>query len=274
MAGPAMLLWASKVQVANKELADARLDALEVDKLLNNLQLPKATDRPGTFAIFGKAFKDGPIRVPGNAPGMLRMNIGDLDPKSPEALLSKLPAELRHTDKEKTSLGAKGSLRPGLNYAMLGPQALSGKSLDSVLEGIRADARIISYGPNATLMIYAEAGQIGRLRQNPDVAFFQAMPPGDKISLDTGIRPLIEKARATDPNLLLEVAVVPGSNAVAVRQAIERVPGVVSVGDYGPEGSALLVRADYRSLSKLARIDEVLNIQESLEFINERQCIA
>src|SRR2546425_12431867 len=93
------------------------------------------------------------------------------------------------------------------------------------------------------------------------------MPPGDKISLDTGIRPLIEKARATDPNLLLEVAVVPGSNAAAAREAIGRVPGVVNVADYGPEGSALLVRADYRSLSKLARIDEVLNIQESLELM-------
>src|SRR2546426_1099391 len=150
---------------------------------------------------------------------------------------------------------------------MLSPEALSGKSLDSVLEGIRADARIIGYGPNATLLVYVEPGQIGRLRQNSDVSFFQAMPPADKISLDTGIRPLIEKARATDTNLLLEVAVVPGSNAAAVRDAIGRVPGVVNVADYGPEGSALLVRADYRSLSKLARIHEILNIQESLELM-------
>src|SRR5439155_879084 len=107
----------------------------------------------------------------------------------------------------------------------------------------------------------------GRLRQDPDVAFFQAMPPGDKIALDTARRPLIEEARGADPNLLLEVALVPGSDVASVRGDLARLPGVVNVAEYGPEGSSFLVRADYRSVGRLARIPEVLSVQESLEMM-------
>src|SRR5437899_2848082 len=158
-------------------------------------------------------------------------------------------------------------MTPGLNYAMLSPQALSSKSLDAIFEGIRSSARIISVGQNSTLLIYVSAGQIGQLRQNADVIFFQAMPPGDKINLTTARTPLIEAARAVNPNLLLEVALVPGSDAAAARQEISRVPGVGDISDYGPGGSALLVRADYKALSKLARVKDVLNIQENMEMM-------
>ena len=269
LAGPAMLLWASRAPVALPDGGgiEAQMEQLEVERI-SHAQLPHATLRPEGFSPFGQAFKNGPARTHGDASGLLRMNVGDLDPKNPEALLSSLPAELRLGEKEKVGLGSKGSLAPGLNYAMLSREALSGKSLDAIFEGIRSSARIVSIGSNSTLMLYATAGQIGQLRQNPDIAFFQAVPPGDKISLTTARTPLIETARATDPNLLLEVAIVPGSDAVAVRQEISRVPGIANVSDYGPGGSALLVRADYKALSKLARIKDVLNIQESLEMMS------
>jgi thrombospondin type 3 repeat protein len=265
LAGPAMLLWASRVQFRDQVGPEAELDALEVAKIAQ-LGLPSATSRPEAFSVFGPAFKDGPLRV-ADPKGHLRLNIGDMDPKRPDALLNALLGELRLAPTERTSLGARGSVRTGLNYVMLSQEALAAKSLDAVLASISADARIVGYAPNSTLLVYAQSGQIGRLRQNPDVAFIQAMQPGDKISLDTGARPLIEKARATDPNFLLEVSLVPGSDAVAVRKEITRVPGVVSVADFGPQGSALLVKADYRSLGKLARIDEVMSIQESLEMM-------
>ncbi len=268
MAGPALLLRASKFKplYSPDGSPDAGADQMEAQAMAGR-QLPAATLRPETFSPFGQAFKHGPIRVSGDAPGHLRMNLGDLDPRNPEALLHHLSAELRSGAKDLVGLGSKGTLAAGVNYVMLSRDAVSAKSLDAVLGGIRGAARVIGYGPNATLLVYLESRDLGRLRQNPDVAFFQAMPPGDKISFDTGRRPLIEAARATDPNLLLEVALVPGSNAAAVRVAIARVPGVVDVADYGPEGSAYLVRADYRSLGKLSRIPEVLSIQESLEMM-------
>src|SRR5205814_1893419 len=97
----------------------------------------------------------------------LRLNLGDLDPRNPEAFLAGLPAELRLGEKERISLGPKGTLAHGLNYAMLSPQAVSAKSLDSILEGIRESARIIGYLPNATLLVYADSNGLGRL-QVPD----------------------------------------------------------------------------------------------------------
>jgi len=266
LAGPAMLLWASRAPVALPDGGgpDALMDQMEVERI-SHAQLPHATLRPEGFSPFGQAFKNGPARAQGEATGLLRMNIGDLDPKNPEALLSSLPAELRLGEKEKIGLGPKGSLTPGLNYAMLSREALSSKSLDAIFEGIRTSARIISVGQNSTLMLYVAAGQIGQLRQNQDVAYFQAVPAGDKIALNTARTPLIESARATDPNLLLEVALVPGSDFADARQEISRVPGIVDVADYGPGGSTLLVRADYKALGRLARVKDVLYLQESLE---------
>ncbi len=270
LAGPVLLLWASRIQLpalAGDNSPDVKLDLVEARKIAN-LGLPHATLRPEGLSPFGQAFKNGPVRVPGDAASYLRLNLGDLDPNNPDALLSLLPAELRLGENEKVGLGAKGNLAPGLNHLILSRDSIAVKSLDAVLEGIRESARIVGYGPNSVLLVYVEPNQVGRLRQNPDVVFFHAMPPGDKISLDTGRRPLIERARATDPNLLLEVALVPGCKFTDVREAIARAPGVVDVTDYGPEGSALLVRADHKSLGRLARIREVLNIQESLEMMD------
>src|SRR5439155_13117803 len=135
------------------------------------IAVPRASPRPREFSPFGEAFKDGAVRAPGDAPGRLRLNLGDLDPRNPEALLSALPAELRFGEKDLIGLGPKGTLAHGLNYAKLSPEALSAKPLGSILEGIRESARIIGYGPDATLLVYAEAGALGRLRQDPDVAF-------------------------------------------------------------------------------------------------------
>src|SRR2546427_87020 len=80
-----------------------RLDAMESSRLA----VPAAFPRPEEFSPFGQAFKDGPVRVPGDAPGRLRLNLGDLDPRNPEALLAVLPAELRLGEKERIGLGPK-----------------------------------------------------------------------------------------------------------------------------------------------------------------------
>jgi len=152
LAGPAMLLWASRAPVALPDGGglDAQMEQLEVERI-SHAQLPHATLRPEGFSPFGQAVKNGPARAQGEAKGLLRMNIGDMDPKNPDALLSSMPAELRLGEKEKQGLGPKGSVAQGLNYAMLSQEALSSKSLDAVLEGIRASARIISFGENSTL---------------------------------------------------------------------------------------------------------------------------
>src|SRR5262249_11018828 len=109
LAGPALLIWASRgIQLPDSSgdsSPDAGLEQIEAQKI-GSLQLPPATPRPSEFSPFGEAFKNGPARVPGDAPGYLRMNLGDLDPKNPDAFLSRIPIELRHNDKERVSLGA------------------------------------------------------------------------------------------------------------------------------------------------------------------------
>ena len=151
---------------------------------------------------------------------------------------------------------------------MLKPEAIAAKGLDAVLDGIRREVRtIIDYRANSTIVAYVEAGQIGRLRQNEDVGFFYAMPPGDKIDMTAGRRPLINRERAVDPIFLLEVAMVPDGGNQGARERLARVPGVIDVADYGVDGSSWLVRADHKALGKIARLPEVLHIQESLEMM-------
>ncbi|HXU11538.1 MAG TPA: S8 family serine peptidase, partial [Candidatus Binatia bacterium] len=268
---PAILLWASKGAPAPEGADDedafiAKLAEMDARKMAS-VQLPPATARPEGFAVFGEDFKVAK-RAPGDAAGLLRTNIADLDPRNPEAALRGLPADLRFADDEVTRAG-NGHLAPGFDYLMLKPEAIAAKGLDAVLEGIRGSVRtIVDYRANATLLVYVEAGQVGRLRQNPDVAFFYAMQPADKIDLQTGRRPLINRERALDPTFLLEVAMVPGvGGGRDARDRLARVPGVIDVLDYGVDGSSCLVRADRKALGRIARVPEVLHVQESLEMM-------
>jgi len=268
---PAILLWASKGAPVPEATDDedafiARLAEMDAKKIAS-VQLPPATARPEGFAVFGEDFKVA-RRAPGDAAGLLRTNIADLDPRNPEAALRGLPADLRFADDEVTRAG-RGHLAPGFDYLMLRPEAIAAKGLDAVLEGIRGSVRtIVDYRANATLLVYVEAGQIGRLRQNRDVAFFYAMQPADKIDLQTGRRPLIHRERALDQAFLLEVAMVPGiGGGRDARDRLARVPGVIDVLDYGVDGSSCLVRADRKALGRIARIPEVLHVQESLEMM-------
>src|SRR3989338_4376275 len=270
LAAPAMLLWASRAQLSpigdEEDAFIAKLmqmDARQMDKL----QLPPATLRPAEFAVFGDDFKTA-RRVDGDANGLLRTNLADIDPKNAEAALRGLPAELKFGADEVTRLGARGHLTHGLNYIMLSPEAIAAKSLDAVLDGVRRDIRtIVDYRANSTLLAYVEAGQIGRLRQEPGGGVYVALPPADKIELQAGRRPLINKERALGPTFLLEVAIVPGGNGRSVKDRLAKVPGVVDVADYGLEGSAYLVRADHKALGRLARVPDVLHIQEYLELM-------
>src|SRR5688572_19934223 len=154
LAAPAMLLWASKGQPAPEATDDedsliAKLMEMDARKMAG-VQLPPATLRPDGFAVFGEDFKTA-RRVEGDAKGLLRTNIADLDPKNPDAALRGLPADLRFSDGEVTRAG-NGHLAHGLNYLMLKPEAIAAKGLDAVLDSVRRDVgSIVDYRANATL---------------------------------------------------------------------------------------------------------------------------
>src|SRR5206468_11256075 len=119
MGGPAVLLWASRVQLGSlngdEDAVDLQLrqmDAMQATRI----QLPGATLRPAEFSVFGPELKRA-VRSPGDAPGMLRTNIGDLDPRNPGALTHLMPADLRFADNELSADNGKGRLNPhGVNY--------------------------------------------------------------------------------------------------------------------------------------------------------------
>ncbi|HEV8701390.1 MAG TPA: S8 family serine peptidase, partial [Candidatus Polarisedimenticolia bacterium] len=261
-----MSLLAAPAEVDEEDAFIAKLMEMDAKKMAG-VHLPPATLRPSGFAVCGEDFKS-PRRVDGDPRGLLRTNIADIDPKNPEAALRGLPADLQFADNEVTRLGARGHLTHGPDYLMLKPEAIAAKGLDAVLDGIRRDVTsIIDYRANSTILAYVEAGQVGKLRQNEDVAFFYAMQPGDKIDMTAGRRPLINRERALDPTFLLEVAMVPGGSGQGARDRLAKIPGVVDVADYGVDGSAYLVRADHKALGRIAREPEVLHIQESLELM-------
>ncbi|HXU10887.1 MAG TPA: S8 family serine peptidase, partial [Candidatus Binatia bacterium] len=270
LAAPAMLLWASRAQITSSgDEEDAFIAKLmEMDaKKMASVQYPAATQRPAGFAVFGEDFKS-PRRVDGDAKGLLRTNIADIDPLNAEAALKGLPSELKFADTEVTKLGNRGHLVQGPNYLMLKPEAIAAKGLDAVLDGIRKDVKtIIDYRANSTILAYVEAGQLGKLRQNNDVAYFYGMQPADKIDMQAGRRPLINKERALNPTFLLEVAMVPGGAGAAAKGRLAKISGVEDVADYGVEGSSYLVRADHKALGKIARLPEVIHIQESMELM-------
>ncbi len=273
LAGPLMLLWASRTTtIAPKGTDDDALGrALDQndERLAARMRakLPPVTLRPADYAVFGDAFSVARRDQTGKK-GLLRTTIADIDPANVDATLRDLPGDLKFSEAEITRVGTKGMLAAGVNYIMLRPEAIASKGLDAVLERLRGQVKtIISYGPNSTIVAYVEPRHFGALRQNEDIRFIFAMQPADKIDLQTGKRPLIERARALDTNFLLEVDLVPGSDVTAVKGKIEKIPGVVDVANYGFDGSGLLVKVDHKSLDKLVRIPELLHGQELLEFM-------
>src|SRR5207245_5714729 len=109
LAGPVMLLWASRANFAPKGtdddavgLAFDRTDAM----LQARIQLPPVTQRPEGFAVFGDAFSVA--RRADNPKGLLRTNIADIDPANADSVLRDLPANLRFNETEITRAGSKG----------------------------------------------------------------------------------------------------------------------------------------------------------------------
>jgi len=259
-----MLLWASRVQLTDENDPDAQKDALEVAKIAQ-LGLPEPPIDRGVRRL-REGLREWADPRPRGRPGLLRMNIGDMDPKHPEALLSALPAGLSFEEKERTGLGPKGTLTPGLNYAMLSPRPWPRKQLDAVLEGIRGSARIVSYGPTrhcSSMWRPGRSAACARTRTSPS-SRRSRRPTRSRSTPDCAPD---QASRAIDPKFLLEVAVVPGSNAAAAREANRSRPGRRQRLGLRPRGLSPPGADDRGSLGKLARIPEVLSIQESLEMM-------
>jgi hypothetical protein len=268
LAGPAVLLWASRSQVTpGPDDTSAMLLELERQdaRLLAQMALPKGHARNPLHAPFGETFRS-PALKEGVTTGLLVTNLGHLDADQPEALLGRVPEALRLRAGEATRTD-RGTLVAGLNYARLSRAAIEarrGAEVDAALASL-AGVRVQGYLPEGWRLIYAEPKAIGALRQMGDLDRFVAVEPAFKIDRNVGRRPLIERARAESDELRLEVFAVSGADMAALRREIGALRGVSGVAEYGPNG--LLVEAHYASVGSIARLRDVLSVEESLEYM-------
>jgi hypothetical protein len=224
-----------------------------------------ATERDAVLSPFGDSFRDA-VRKEGDARGLLVTNLGHLDPDQPETLLALAPPGLRLRSADLTDTG-RGRLAAGLNYARISRAAIEarrGADVDQSLAALQG-VSVEGYLPDGWRLLYVRPQGIGALRQMNDLDRFVPMEPALKIDRNFARRPLISRARATNPVLHTEVYLVSRADAGAVRKEISGLRGVEGVTEYGPDG--LLVMAHYTAVSKIAAIPEVRLIEESLEYM-------
>ncbi|MBI4169188.1 MAG: hypothetical protein HY510_04545, partial [Acidobacteria bacterium] len=267
LAGPTVLLWASRTELTAPADDDsavlAEIQRLEMQQF-ERLARPFGHARLDGLSPFGDRFL-WPMLREGDRAGLLVTQLGHLDPEQPEALLGLLPDSLRYRANEVTRLG-RGGLVPGLNYVRLSPEAIAAGRAPEAQRAVQAASRVQGYLPEGWMLTYVEPQGLGKLRQIRDLDQFQPMQPAFKIARDLGRRPLIERARATSPELLLEVFAAAGADLAQFRQDLAGINGVSAVLDFGPNGYQ--VRADSRAVPHIARLRETINVEENREMMN------
>jgi Thrombospondin type 3 repeat len=269
LASPAMLIWASKAPMpsSTEGMTAAQIQELQAEtRFIASRILPEGHARPVELSPFGGKYLN-PRLQEGDARGFIRTSLGDLRPDRPDLLLGDVPAALRMTPAEvvKTERGSYAR-EGGLHYVMLSDEAIS-SSFDSTMDDIQKHVRVVGFLPNATLMVYGEPGQIRALSEHPAVKSILPVEPALKIAPDTGVRPLISRSEAGRPDLLMEVYLVPGVDKAAARARIEAIKGVSEVTDYTLDGQGLLMRVHFSALPKVAHLRDVLNLQESRDYM-------
>jgi len=264
LASPAVVLWAGKVQRSDfGEDAYELRHAQDEARRLSTVALPEATLPPPEFSPFGGALQPRRLNGPAAAE-TLASPLGDVawNPDD-DAVLQGLKPGLRWGRSE-MSVGQNYAARPGLNYVRLSQAAIDQQGLDAVMALVSEIGTTLSELPRRTLLLNVDARNMHLLKQSPVIDRVRAMQPAEKLASDLGARPVIEKRRAGDPNLRVWVALIPGTSTTELAKRIAALPGVSEVTETETAGY-LHARVHYASLDKLARLDEVLAIDDDRE---------
>jgi hypothetical protein len=267
LAGPAMLLWASRVELLSGDGYEATSLELEANQArqIASLSLPKGHARTAGLSPLGAQPLTPRLRFDGTR-GLLLTSLGHLDPAQSETLLGLLPPALR-LRADQVSRSERGTLQPGFNYVRISPAAIDARRGAEVNEALQSSPGIFveGYLDEGWRLVYAEPRGLGALRQMGDLDRFVAMEPGLKIDTTLGFKPLINRARAQSNELHLEVYLARAADRVAVARDLRDVKGVSGVAEHGLNG--LMVIADSRAVPGLAHRREVLAVREALEFM-------
>jgi hypothetical protein len=254
LATPAMMIWAGKAQLINLPGDDSKFQQALMQseaRKMGSVALPPGHMPPAEFSPFGGVLKS-------STPGAEK-DAGRVDWDSPRgAWPAGMKPGLLWEEGEKTR-NEKGTLRPGLLYVRLSPAGE--KDLDEAVRFLSTAASIVAPVPDSTFLVSVEARNLQELRQSPYVEKYRPMEPAEKLSADFGARPQIEKARASNPNIMANITLAPGVSTSDAARAIKQIPGVSDVSE-ALFGGQLSLKIHYASIDRLARRDEIVGIDE------------
>jgi len=268
LATPAVLIWAGKARRIDTPEDESRMELRLLQDEARRLAAvgrPEAFYPPAEFSPFGGALKPQRLDAAAAA-GTLHSPLGDVDwdPAVDASTAGRRPG-LRWAEGD-LARGEKGAMRPGLNYVKLSSEAIAASGLDAVIQSVSEGATILSVLPRRTLLVNVEPRNMHLLRQNTGIDRIRAMEPAMKIAHDLGARPVIEKGRASDPNLRVRVTLVPGVAVSEAARAIAAIPGVSDVIE-SPFGGRISLRAHHASIGAIARLDSVLAVDDDREMM-------
>jgi hypothetical protein len=229
-------------------------------------RLPQPSIPPADFSPLG-----GPAAVTilegDRARGMLLTAQGHVewDPDR-DAVAGRMPAAVRLAASE-VHRGARGTLRPGLDYVRLAATAVRDRGLDALQAEVSRHARILGWLPESTLLVWVEPRDLEALARVEGIDRTRAVEPYHKISPLLGTLPRLSRREAENPDLLARVTFVPGHGGERAIETLRRTAGTSEIAPdaTGDDGAQLRIRFD--RVAAIARLDEILSIDPVPDFV-------
>jgi hypothetical protein len=217
---------------------------------------PPAPERAPFGAPIAPRFLQG-----GEAAGKLQTPWGHVSwVESEDDLGGAFPGAFHTASEELRRDGPGRRLAPGLNYVRLSGDALAARGSAALIAELSSLAQVIGVLPGRTLVVYVEANRMADLRKSPTVDWTRPVMPYEKVAVDYGVRPELNRNEAANPEVRARIAFVPGRLDDHLRDRIERIPGVSEL-TVEPFGGGVAARLSTDALARIARLQEVLRIE-------------
>ena len=209
---------------------------------------------------------------PAHRQGFVRTTLGWVDVGAPEAILNRLPRELRGSGQGKVEIAGKGRARP--NAAMivrLDPGAAKRLGYGQIETDIRAaGGEVLGVRPYNALIV--KTGSQAAVRAVGSLQFVTAITDYEaafKLSPRIGRKPVSNRVRAESRQIHLDIEMWPGPgfDRAAAAQKIRKIVGNDGVLAESLTGRSYRVRGDTNAVRALARLDDVMSVSESLDWV-------
>jgi hypothetical protein len=258
LAAPVLLSWAARGGRPDPTRAGhSRMDETASPKWLRTHPPLNATARPEGLTPFGKGFKAAEARDPR---GLISTNIGHINLKKNDAL-NRVPAEFRASGPGVRANG-KGSGQEGVNIVQIREASLKSLGYDRIAQEVGEIGRILGVVPDRGLLVKVHGKDLDRLAGLESVEAMGPYHPAYKMDPLIGETSFIQRARALDHNLDLQVALWQGEDGAAAKGRLASQVGEANVSDYSIDGTVFRVKATRGQLAKLAQDGAVRHIAE------------